>query len=115
MQELPAFPNLPQHVMTLTLDGRTYRYRRTYMPRMRGWYVDIETMDGEPVVSGRRLCGEWAPLTGLDVDFDGLLYVRGPDSYQREDLGGDLREIFILPEELEDEAAVGEYLEEYEP
>lgn len=112
MEVLPAFPNIPQHVMTLTLGGRTYRYRRTYRARMGAWYIDIEDKDGEPIVSGRRLCGEWAPLTGLAVDFDGILYVRGPDPHRREDLGSDLREIFISPEELTGEE-VGEYLEEY--
>lgn len=114
MQELPAFPNIPQHVMTLTLGGRTYRYRRTYRPRMRAWYIDIEDQNGELIVGGRRLNGEWLPLESIAVDFDGTLYVRGPDVYLREDLGGDLREIYIAPGELNDETAAGEYLEEYE-
>lgn len=113
MQNLPAFPDIPQHTMTLTLGGRTYRYQRTYRPRLNAWYIDIKDKDSEQIVGGRRLCGEWLPLESIAVDFDGALYVRGPDVYRREDLGGDLREVYISPEELEDAAASDEYLEEY--
>lgn len=97
---LPTFPNLPQHVMTVALGARSYRYRRTYRARLGAWYVDIEDTAGRLIVAGRRLNGDSFPLAGVVVDFDGILFVQGPDAYLREDLGGDLREIYIEAAEL---------------
>lgn len=105
MQRLPAFPDLPQHVMRVDLAGRRYTYRRTYRPRTRAWYVDIYDDQGKVIVEGQRLTPGVPLSTSFEVDLPGVIYVRGPDDYRREDLGGDLREIFATFDELGLEAA----------
>ena len=106
MQRLRAFPDRPSHVQTVTLAGARYIYRRTYRSRLRGWYVDIYTADGTPVILGRRMVGEWPLFGGLPVEeLAGILLVRGPDEYRREDLGDELREVFATFDELGDVGA----------
>lgn len=100
MLRIAAFPDLPRHVQTVTLAGRALRYRRTYRPRTRSWYVDIFDGDGNPILLGRRLAAGWSPTIGLPIDLGGVLFVLGRDGYAREDLGGELREIFVTTDEL---------------
>ncbi|MFU8802627.1 MAG: phage baseplate plug protein [Bradymonadaceae bacterium] len=101
MEQLRAFPNLPNHTMTVRLGGITFRYRRTYRPRLRAWYVDIFNQDGNPVLIGRRINPEWSLQGSLPVEeIPGIIFVRGPEGYTREELGRDLVEIFIPTDEL---------------
>lgn len=99
MELLRTFPEHPQHVMTVTLNGRRLEYWRTWRPRLGAWYIDIFE-DDRPILLGRRLV-PGQPLQGsLPADLPGVIFVTGPDDYSKEDLGGDLQEIFIHPDEL---------------
>jgi hypothetical protein len=103
MERLRAFPSLPDHTMTVRLGGVAFRYRRRYMPRLRAWYVDIFDQAGNAVIIGRRMNAGWALFGSLPVEgVPGVILVRGPEDYTREELGRDLREVFARFDELPD-------------
>jgi len=91
-QILQAFPSLPSHVQTVTLGEMQYTVRFRWNERTASWYFDLRTIDDTPVILGRRLSPDWMPLLGLTLDNEpsGHMFVRGPDGYGRDDLGGDL-------------------------
>jgi hypothetical protein len=74
--QVAVFPDLPQHVQTLTWGDVQVRVRFTWRQRTASWYLDIfETAGvaeagvvgalGAPIVTGRRISSRWAPLLGL--------------------------------------------------
>jgi len=91
---LPGFPAVPRHVITVDLDGDNYDVRFTWIERMGAWYFDLRrTSDDLEIVNGRRLSVGWTPIAGFPLVGapDVIWYVRGPDAYTRDDLGGALR------------------------
>ena len=101
---LPGFPDLPAHRLRVTLGARTYDLRLTWRERPASWYLDLWTTDGTPIALGRRLTPGWDPILGLGIedspDDGGFLLVRGPDPYQRSDLGGSLRLVWMDAAEM---------------
>lgn len=91
-----TFRAIPQHVGRVEIGGVRLRLRLTFRARTRSWYLDIEREDGTAIVLGRRLSPGWGPLFGIPIDDGpaGFLYVRGPDPYEREDLGATLLLVF---------------------
>lgn len=105
--EISTFPTLPASLQTVTLEGAQYQLRLTWRHRCQAWYLDLFTLAGVPLVLGRRLSPGWSPTMGLVIEDGpgGYLYVRGRDSYAREDLGATLRLLYYTAAEV---AAVAE-------
>jgi hypothetical protein len=102
MQAIPVFPDLPQWTETVTLGDAQFRLTFTWRERPRAWYLDIETLEGTPLASGRRLSPGWDVLYGLLPEAGvpaGHLFVTGPDPYEREQLGGDVQVIWMGSDE----------------
>jgi hypothetical protein len=99
---LSGFPARPRDSQTVTLAGAQHVVRFTWRPRLDAWYVDLHTVEGVPLVVGRRMSAGWAPFVGLRIEGlpTGLLYVRGSDGYARGDLGGNLRLVHYTDEEV---------------
>lgn len=101
-QILHSFQQLPAHTQTVVLLPEQFVVRLVFRQRTGAWYMDLSTVDGVPLVLGRRLSVDWSPLLGLVIEDApvGLWFVRGPDRYVREDLGTDLLLIFYLLSDL---------------
>jgi len=99
---LPAFPAIPQHVYTVTLEGAQFRLQFTWRRRLQSWYVSLLALDDTPIAMGRRLSAGWDPFFGfvLEAGPDGFFVVRGTDGYAREDLGASLRLVYFTRAEL---------------
>lgn len=95
-QILQSFPQLPAHTQTVVIQDAQYIVRLVYRSRTAAWYFDLRTVDGDDLALGRRLSEDWSPLLGLLIDNapDGLWFVRGPDAYDRDDLGSNLLLMF---------------------
>lgn len=100
--EFPAFPDLPQHTMTVPIGGVLYVATFTWRERLGSWYLDLRSQDGTDLVRGRRLTPGWGPLLGLLIPGapEGLLWVRGPDAFAQADLGGELLLLHYAADEL---------------
>ena len=102
---LPGFPALPSHRLRVPLGARAYDLRLTWRERPAGWYLDLWQVDGTPIALGRRLTPGWDPILGLGIadspDDGGFLTVRGPDPYERADLGTALRLVWMTTAEVE--------------
>lgn len=110
MLRLPVFPLLPVFGYVVALGGVRYRVRFTWRERVAGWYLDLLTQDGEPVVTGRRIEPQFDTLAGLLPRGrpDGVLYVRGTALASRMQLGTDVQVYFVPtaalpPEEVGDD------------
>lgn len=99
---LAGYPAEPQHIQTVALGGVDFRVRCTWRERTRAWYLDLYAADGTPLVVGRRLSPGWAPYAGIQTAGmpDGVVWVRGPNDYARDDLGASLRIAFYGYDEL---------------
>lgn len=54
--ELLVLPNdYPAREREHRLDGSIYLLRLTWWPRRSGWYLDLSTLDGVDIISGRRI------------------------------------------------------------
>ena len=53
----------PDYTFTIGLDGDTYRLRLLWQERSTSWYMDIQEVDGTPILSTRRL------VLGLPLTF----------------------------------------------
>lgn len=111
--QIAAFPAQPAAIQSVTLDGVTFRLRLTYRYRCAGWYLDLWTLEGTPLLLSQRLSAGWSPTAGYDlVDGpDGWFYVRGADGYARDDLGGPLVLVYFSRAEMETAAAAVETID----
>ncbi|MFB6373826.1 MAG: hypothetical protein ABEN55_12130 [Bradymonadaceae bacterium] len=102
--EIPTDPEVPAFTQDVELDGVEYRMRFEYKQRNGGWYLDLYTATGDPIVLGRRLTPEWSPMFNLFLDDGppGILLIRGDDDYDRGDLGSDLVVVYVPESELPD-------------
>ena len=96
-QILPTFPDSPQTVYQVELDGDTYTITDRYCLRCLAWYVDVETSDGVILIQGRRISPGADPLSGLVGDDlpPGLFAVLGSDPYRRSDYGADVQLTYV--------------------
>ncbi len=100
------FPDLPQHTITTTWGDRQVKIRLTFRDRMSSWYLDIFELDDTPIVFGRRVSPQFAPLLGLafggeQLPRDRELLIDGPsDPYERSELGEIVSLILVSDAEL---------------
>ena len=47
---------------TVTLDGASYRLRLAWAERERRWFLDLSTVDGVPILQGKKIVAD-RPLT----------------------------------------------------
>ena len=75
--------------MSVELGEEVYRLTFTWRVRTRGWYLDIHTEEGVPVLLGRRLSPGSGPALGVTPEAleDVLLIVLGREPYAQGDLG----------------------------
>ena len=101
-QVLPTFPELPRHSYRVALEGSTYGVTLAWRERTAGWYISLETADGSPIVTNRRLVGESQLLRYVSAPQGppGILLVRGPDHYIREALGEILLVVYYTSDEI---------------
>ncbi len=106
---LPFSHEKPADLKVVQLGTTRYGVRLTWRERPASWYLDLETAEGVAVVSGLRVVPGASPALRLGPwraqGPGGALYVRGPDPYVREDLGGALRLVWYGPDELPKAAA----------
>lgn len=60
--EIPVALDTPLYTQRTTLDGREYQLRFDYNGREDRWYLDILTVDGQKLVTGIKLIGNWPLL-----------------------------------------------------
>lgn len=103
---LPAFPNLPQHQMTIVIDDLVYLVTFTWRDRSKSWYVDFSNSEGVPLIVGRKLSPGWSPVRGIVVEGmpTGEFYVRGSPGYKMEDFGTTLRLTYYPRDEIAEES-----------
>jgi hypothetical protein len=58
LQAIPTGAD-PLYTQTTALDGTPYAMRFTFNQRAASWYLDLATLDGEPVASGVKLVCLW--------------------------------------------------------
>ena len=90
---IPLDARSDRNRLTIDLGGVDVGVRWYWLPRCAGWYVDLEQPDGTPISTGLRLTPA-APLNAPGANEflpDGRFVVSGPDSYTRDDLGGQVR------------------------
>ena len=91
---IPTFPpaggnGYDRFTETVTLSGAQYVLTWTWMARLCAWYVDLASIDGTAIVTGRRVSPGWFPWLGLRSAAlpAGTLAIYGPDPYAENDLG----------------------------
>lgn len=106
-QIVTVFPEQPAFRQSLTLGDEQFSLRLTWRDRTAAWYADLWAADGTPVWLGQRLSPSWALGLGLAPAGkpDGLFIVRGPDNYDRLDLGNTLQLVFYPTDELPEPSA----------
>ncbi len=99
---LTVFPQLPAFSQSLTLGLVQYRMRLTYRERTAAWYADLWTLAGEAIWLGQRVSPGWGLGFGLQPPNlpDGVMLVRGPSDYLRENLGETVNIAFYPTDEL---------------
>lgn len=106
INQIAAFPEEPQHTMTITWGDKQVRLRLTWRNRTGSWYLDIFELDdgeeaGPAIVRGRRISPRWLPLLGLrpvGLPVDPILLIDGgvgSDPFLRSDLGGAVRKLLV--------------------
>jgi len=101
---LPFSHEKPADLKVVQLGTTRYGVRLTWRERPASWYLDLQTAEGAPIVSGLRLVPGASPALRLGPwraqGPGGAFYVRGPAQYVREDLGGALRLVWYAADEL---------------
>lgn len=110
------FPSAPRWVQDVALDGEVYTLRGRYNVRWDSWVMDIETADGEPILTGIRLVLNlplFSPHRYDDRLPPGELLVVSPrelDTHdpQRNDIGddADMRLVYVTADDEVFSAAV---------
>lgn len=95
---------IPDRIFTVTLsDTVSVRVRCVWRPRTGSWYADLLRSDGTAVVRGVRISPNYwlfAPHVLPEGMQGGRFYVRGPDEYREDDLGGPLKVIWYPADEI---------------
>lgn len=108
------FPQQPQDTSTQAWGSQQVLIRTTYRERTSSWYMDLLTIDEEPLAIGRRISPQFAPLLGLGLEGEGLprdryLVIDGPiDPYLKEDLSDTLVAILLTQAEVDAAAEVAQ-------
>lgn len=100
----------PSYVRKIQLDGTVFKYRMTWRDRTASWYMDLLTLQGAPIVSGRRVSpGSVIVPRGTPGAPPGLIYCDGSvDPYVFGDLGTSIRILYYSRDERLDLEAIPE-------
>lgn len=105
-ERLPFDSAAEDYLVTVPLDGVTYRLRVRWNGRAAAWLLDLLTDDGTPIVHGRRLAvghdiwqqARYRPVPpGVLIPYDTERTQRDPG---RQDLGGRVVGLYVTLEEL---------------
>ena len=101
-QQIPTFQAQPQFSESVTLGSAQYQLVFTWRDRLPAWYLDIYTLDGTAILTGRRVSPGHDLLFGgrAALTMAGHLFVRGSDPYLREMLGTRVVPVFYLDSEI---------------
>lgn len=103
MLEIPLAPPGPNFTIETTLDGVHYGLTFRWNDREGTWYLDLTDINGNPIISGRKLVeGTWLLRYVADrtVRPPGELVVQGTVA-QQSDLGGPVKLFYIEAATLE--------------
>jgi len=91
----------PSYVRKVQLDGVVFKYRMTWRDRTACWYMDLLTLQGVPIVSGRRVSPGSAIIPrGTPGAPPGIIFCDGSlDPYAFGDLGASIRILYYSAEE----------------
>ena len=110
-QIVATFQAQPSVRQSLTLGGAQFELRLTWRDRPGGgaWYADLWDATGAEVWLGQRVSTRWGLGLGLLPPGapDGVLFVRGPEEYERADLGDTVQIVFYPAEELPEPTVTG--------
>lgn len=105
VSQIAAFPDEPQHFMTIAWGDRQVRLSFTWRNRTGSWYLDVFELDdtevGAAIVRGRRVSPRWAPLAGLrsvGLPQSPVLVIDGgvgSDPFPRSELGLSVRALLV--------------------
>lgn len=101
------FPEQPQDTSAQPWGDIQVLIRTTYRERTGAWYIDILTIEEVPLVIGRRVSPQYAPLLGLGLEGAGLprdryLVIDGSeDPYQKAALSDTLVALLLTQEEID--------------
>lgn len=105
-QILATFPSQPDTTQTVTLGDVQIRVRIYWRERLGAWYVDLLSLDGTAIATGRRVSPGWDMLTGLLSGLPaGHLFVEGSDPYTREMLGERVNLVYYTADEIPEQEA----------
>ena len=103
---VPTFTDVSAYIENVALGATVYRLRFGYNERDDSWYVDILTIDEQPIVEGRRIVVDF-PLFDRFTDqrlFDGDLFAIDTVGKQLEpgrlDLGERVELVFATEDEI---------------
>lgn len=90
----------PRRIRNVQLDDTVYRLRLTWSARRGSWYMDLLTLDGTVIMSGRRISPGGVPIpSGVPGAPGGIFFVTGTeDPYKQTDLGTSM-ELYYVPED----------------
>lgn len=69
--------NNPRQRFTIRLGENTYRFRITWFPLTKGWYMDIANNSGTSIISGIRMTNRRRLLIGYRINFPGDIFIEG--------------------------------------
>jgi hypothetical protein len=93
----------------MSFEQASFTLRFTYRTRSEGWYLDIVDANGNDLARGRRLSASWGPILGMQIDGApaGIMFVRGPSRYTRDQLNEELQLLRLDVAEITPTASAG--------
>ena len=61
-QVLPFDSTDPHYTVTVPLEGARYVFCLDWNAREEAWYLSINDLENEPILSGLRIVADWTPL-----------------------------------------------------
>lgn len=106
-QEIPL-TNSRDFSFTVELDGEEFLLRLRYNVRQAAYYIDISDSDGAPIVTGRKLTRNTAPLNGVVLQtrpLGALVFLDAGDSPSeaRPDSLGETHQLIYIDRETFDD------------
>lgn len=92
MRRLTFNPSEAKDPQVVTLEGTSYRIRVAWRNRLRGWYMNVDLVDGTAVAHGVRVTAGGLLVHDMNrwnsaLPAGGVLVGTGKEPYAKEDLG----------------------------
>lgn len=100
---LPLDASAPRYRVVVTLDDVQVGILLYWLRRSAGWYLDLQTPDGDDLATGIRITPGAVlavPAAGEGIP-PGQFVALGPDAYGYDDLGGAVRVLYLTAAEVE--------------